>query len=48
MSQLIKIPLKRVGRPKDISGVVIFLCSEDSDYIAGETIIVDGERSIKW
>ncbi|XP_031358039.1 dehydrogenase/reductase SDR family member 4-like [Photinus pyralis] len=36
------IPLRRVGRPKDISGVVAFLASDDADYITGENIIVAG------
>lgn len=36
------IPLKRFGEPKDIAGVVCFLCSDDASYIAGATISVDG------
>lgn len=36
------IPLKRFGKPKDIAGVVCFLCSDDASYIAGATINVDG------
>lgn len=37
-----KIPLGRVGKPKDISGVFAFLASEDAAFITGETIVVDG------
>jgi glucose 1-dehydrogenase len=36
------IPLKRLGRPDDVAGVVAFLASEDADYITGTTVFVDG------
>ncbi len=36
------IPLKRIGTAQDISGIVKFLASSDSDYITGQTICVDG------
>ena len=36
------IPLKRMGKPEDISKVVKFLASEDSSYITGQVITVDG------
>jgi pteridine reductase len=38
-------PLARTGTPEDVSGTVIFLL--ESDYITGETIIVDGGRHIR-
>lgn len=37
-----RIPQGRWGRPEDIAGAAIFLASEDSDYINGFTIAVDG------
>ena len=37
-----KIPKGRLAEPEDIVGAVLFLCSEDSAYITGETIYVDG------
>jgi NAD(P)-dependent dehydrogenase (short-subunit alcohol dehydrogenase family) len=37
--------LKRPGQVKDLAGVVSFLCSEDSSFITGETICVDGGRT---
>ena len=38
-----KIPLGRLGDPEsDIGRVAVFLASEDSDYITGQTIMVDG------
>lgn len=36
------IPLNRLGEPEDVARVVRFLASEDSDYITGQTIHVDG------
>ena len=37
-----KIPMDRFGDPKDVANTVIFLCSNLSDYITGETIHVNG------
>tara|TARA_Y100000590_G_scaffold392934_1_gene470765 strand:- start:33 stop:770 length:738 start_codon:yes stop_codon:yes gene_type:complete len=37
-----KIPLDRFGEPKDVANTVLFLCSNLSDYITGETIHVNG------
>ena len=39
-----KVREKRAGtaEPEEVVGAVLFLCSEDSDYITGETIYVDG------
>lgn len=36
------IPLKRMGNVKDVANVVKFLASEDSSYITGQVINVDG------
>jgi glucose 1-dehydrogenase len=36
------IPLKRLGTPEDVAGVVAFLVSADADYITGSTVFVDG------
>ena len=37
-----KIPLARLGQPKDVASVVKFLASASGDYITGETIHVNG------
>ena len=37
-----KIPINRLGKPKDIANVVSFLMSDLSNYITGETIHVNG------
>ena len=36
------IPVGRAGRPLDVARLAVFLCSSDSDFIIGQTIIVDG------
>lgn len=40
-----RTPLGRIGKPEDIVGVVSFLASDDSDFITGQTILVDGGRA---
>jgi NAD(P)-dependent dehydrogenase (short-subunit alcohol dehydrogenase family) len=37
-----KVPLRRLGTPEDISPAVAFLLSDDSKYITGQNIVVDG------
>ena len=36
------IPLARIAEPADVAWTVLFLCSEASDFITGQTVIVDG------
>ena len=37
-----RIPVKRPGEPRDLEGPVVFLASEASRYITGQTLLVDG------
>lgn len=37
-----KVPLKRMGKPDDIAPAVAFLISDESSYITGHNLIVDG------
>jgi NAD(P)-dependent dehydrogenase (short-subunit alcohol dehydrogenase family) len=37
-----RIPVKRPGEPRDLEGAVVFLASESSRYITGQTLLVDG------
>jgi len=37
-----KVPLKRIGHPSELNGVIVLLCSEASSYITGQNISVDG------
>ncbi|MDY7035329.1 MAG: 3-oxoacyl-[acyl-carrier-protein] reductase [Thermodesulfobacteriota bacterium] len=37
-----QIPMGRVGKPEDVAGAVYWLCSDDANYITGQTIHVSG------
>jgi len=37
-----RIPLKRPGQPDDLDGAIVFLASEASRYVTGQTLLVDG------
>jgi len=37
-----RIPLKRPGQPNDLDGAVVFLASDASQYVTGQTLLVDG------
>jgi 3-oxoacyl-[acyl-carrier protein] reductase len=39
------IPMRRLGTPREIGDVVAFLCSEQSSYVSGTVIFVDGAAS---
>ncbi|MBI3770470.1 MAG: SDR family oxidoreductase [Deltaproteobacteria bacterium] len=36
------IPMGRIGRPEEIAGVVAFLASDDTSYVTGAAIVIDG------
>jgi NAD(P)-dependent dehydrogenase (short-subunit alcohol dehydrogenase family) len=37
-----RIPLKRPGKPNDLDGALVFLASDASEYVTGQTLLVDG------
>ncbi len=37
-----RIPIRRPGQPNDLDGAVLFLASEASRYVTGQTLLVDG------
>jgi len=37
-----RIPLKRTGAPEDLEGAIVFLASDASAYVTGQTLLVDG------
>jgi NAD(P)-dependent dehydrogenase (short-subunit alcohol dehydrogenase family) len=37
-----RIPMRRPGRPTDLEGPVVFLASDASEYVTGQTLLVDG------
>lgn len=39
-----KTPLKRLGTPEDVTGAALYLASSESDFITGQTLVVDGGR----
>jgi glucose 1-dehydrogenase len=45
-SLLTLIPYKRIGEPEDIGRVAVFLASDQSDYITGASIFVDGGMTL--
>lgn len=40
------IPQKRIGKPEDIAKAAVWLCSDDSDYVNGTTLFVDGGMTL--
>lgn len=41
-AMLAQVPLKRIGRPEEVSAMVVFLASEEASYVTGTTFYVDG------
>jgi NAD(P)-dependent dehydrogenase (short-subunit alcohol dehydrogenase family) len=41
-----QVPVGRLGKPEDIAGLVAFLVSSHGDYICGQSILLDGGRTI--
>ena len=41
-AMLNKVPMHRVGKPEEVSNLVLFLASDDSSYMTGSTVVVDG------
>ncbi len=37
-----RIPLGRMGRPEDLHGLVRYLASDESEYMTGQTLVIDG------
>lgn len=41
-AMLTKVPMGRVGKPEEVSNLVLFLASDQSSYMTGSTVVVDG------
>lgn len=40
------VPYKRIGEPEDIARAVVWLASDQSDYLVGATLFVDGGMTL--
>jgi len=43
----LQVPFGRFGKPEDLAGAAVFLATEDSGYMIGQTVNVDGGRVMK-
>ena len=41
-----RIPLHRLGVPRDVAGTIFYLCSDDSSYVTGSEIMVTGGQHV--
>jgi NAD(P)-dependent dehydrogenase (short-subunit alcohol dehydrogenase family) len=41
-----QVPIGRLGRPEDIGNLVAYLCSDLAGFICGQSILVDGGRTL--
>jgi len=41
-AMLAKVPMHRVGKPEEVSNLVLFLASDQSSYMTGSTVVIDG------
>jgi NAD(P)-dependent dehydrogenase (short-subunit alcohol dehydrogenase family) len=37
-----KVPIGRIGQPADVASLVLFLASEESSWITGSAMVIDG------
>ena len=42
MNAINRQPLKRMGQPEDIANAALFLASDESAYVTGASLVVDG------
>ena len=40
------VPMRRFGKPEDTVGAVVFFASDDSDFISGQSLLINGARRV--
>ena len=43
-----RIPWHRAGQPDDIAKAILYLSSDDADYVTGHTLVIDGGLTMQW
>ena len=47
-TSLARIPWHRAGQPEDIAQAILYLVSDEADYVTGHTLVVDGGLTMQW
>jgi acetoacetyl-CoA reductase len=42
-----QIPLSRLGRPEEVAGLIIYLCSEEAAFVTGANISINGGQHMQ-
>jgi NAD(P)-dependent dehydrogenase (short-subunit alcohol dehydrogenase family) len=42
-----RVPIGRIGRPDDIAGATLYLCSRAGSYVTGAILPIDGGQSVQ-